>query len=186
MSAILWLKQVEARTRNVNIKVESVVADMGNITNSLTEYEHRHIAARPVDEEDFGTAIITFSDKTKAIIMATDTLLGGSRNYVEAYCNDAVLKSNLTLNNMMSTYFLDEERLDDVYISEMLPSKMGWNNPFVLDEIIRGYSAQMQDFMEVVAYNKEPISDFTIAYDTAKITYAAYMSAEEGKRIDLF
>ena len=186
LSAILWLKQVEARARNVNIKVESVVADMGYITNSLTEYEHRHIAARPVDVEDFGTAIITFSDKTKAIIMATDTLLGGSRNYVEAYCNDAVLKSNLTLNNMMSTYFLDEERLDDVYISEMLPSKMGWNNPFVLDEIIRGYSAQMQDFMEVVAYDKEPISDFTIAYDTAKITYAAYMSAEEGKRIDLF
>ena len=181
LSAILWLKQVEAKARNVNIEVESIIADMGYITNSLTEYEHRHIAARPVDVEDFGMAVITFSDKTKAVIMATDTLLGGSRNYVEAYCNDAVLKSNLTLNNMMSTYFLDEERLDDVYISEMLPSKTGWNNPFVLDEIIRGYSAEMQDFMEVAAYGREPVSGFKIAYDTAKLTYAAYTSAEEGR-----
>lgn len=183
LSAILWLKQVEAKARNTTIEVESVMADMGYITNTLTEYEHRHIAARPNDVEDFGTAVITFTDKTKAIIIATDTLLGGSRNYVEAYCNDTALKCNLTLNNLMSTYFLDEERLDDVYISEMLPSKLGWNHPFVLDDIIRGYSAEMQDFMEVAAYGTHPVSDFQLAYDTARITYAAYMSAEEGRRI---
>lgn len=185
LSAILWLKQVEAETRGVQIKPISVIADMGYITNSLSEYEHRHIAARPNDVEDFGTAIITFSDKTKAIIMATDTLLGGSKNYIEAYCNDTAIQCNLTLNNMMNTYFLDEERLDDVYISEMLPSKLGWNHPFVLDEIIRGYSAEMQDFMETVAYDRKPVSDFELAYETARITYAAYMSAEEGIRIEL-
>jgi predicted dehydrogenase len=185
LSAILWLKQVEAKARGVNIEVESVIADMGYITNTLSEYEHRHIAARPIDVEDFGMVVITFSDKTKAVIMATDTLLGGSRNYIEAYCNDAALKCNLTMNNLMSSYFLDEERLDDVYISEMLPSKVGWNNPFILDEIIRGYSAEMQDFMEAVAYDKKPVSDFKLAYDTARITYAAYKSAEEGRRIVL-
>jgi predicted dehydrogenase len=185
LSAILWLKQVEAKARGVNIEVESVIADMGYITNTLSEYEHRHIAARPIDVEDFGMVVITFSDKTKAVIMATDTLLGGSRNYIEAYCNDAALKCNLTMNNLMSSYFLDEEHLDDVYISEMLPSKIGWNNPFILDEIIRGYSAEMQDFMEAVAYDKKPVSDFKLAYDTARITYAAYKSAEEGRRIVL-
>lgn len=183
LSAILWLKQVEAKARKRKIEVESVVADMGYITHTLSEYEHRHIAARPYDVEDFGTAILTFSDQSKAIIMATDTLLGGSRNYVEAYCNDATLMCNLTLNNLMSTYFLDEERLEEVNLSEMLPSKTGWNHPFVLDEIVRGYSAEMQDFMEAVAYDREPISGFPLAYDTAKITYAAYQSAEEGKRI---
>lgn len=185
LAAILWLKQVEARAHGVKIQVESVLADMGYITNTLSEYEHRHIAARPNDVEDFGTAVLTFSDKTKGIIIATDTLLGGSRNYVEAYCNDAALKCTLTMNNMMSTYFLDEERLDDVYISEMLPSKTGWNHPFVLDDIVRGYCAEMQDFMESVAYDREPVAGFEIAYETAKITYAAYLSAEEDRRIKL-
>lgn len=185
LSAILWLKHIEAKAHGISIDVESVIADMGYITNTLSEYDHRHIAARPNDVEDFGTAIITFSDKTKAIIIATDTLLGGSCNYVEAYCNDAALKCTLTMNNLMSTYFLDEERLDNVYISEMLPSKTGWNHPFVLDDIIRGYSAEMQDFMEAVAYDREPVAGFQIAYDTAKITYAAYLSAEENRRIKL-
>lgn len=185
LSAVLWLKQVEAQARNVSIEVKSVIADMGYITNQLNEYEHRHIAARPIDVEDFGTAILTFSDDTKAIIIATDTLLGGSCNYVEAYCNDATLKCNLTMNNMMSTYFLDEDRMDDVYISEMLPSKLGWNNPFVLDEIVRGYSAEIQDFMEAIAYEREPVSNFKLAYDTALITYAAYLSAEKGQTVEL-
>lgn len=185
LSAILWLKQVEATARGIKIVPESIIADMGYITNTLTEYEHRHIAARPIDVEDFGTAIITFSDNTKAVVMATDTLLGGSKNYIEIYCNDAAINCTLTMHNMMSTYFLDEERLDDVYISEMLPGKTGWNNPFVIDEIVRGYTAEMQDFMEAVAYNREPVSGFDIAYDTARLTYAAYMSAELGCRVTL-
>ena len=185
LSAILWLKQIEAKARNIEIKVESVLADMGCITENLTEYEHRHIAARPYDVEDCGTVIINFSDKTRAVIMATDTLLGGSKNYVQLYCNDTAINCNLTMSDLMSTYFLDEERLDDVYISEMLPSKTGWNNPFLADEVIRGYVDEMQDFMEAVYYDKEPKSGFDLAYDTIKIVYAAYKSAEEERRVYL-
>lgn len=185
LSAILWLKQQEAKAHGVNITVESVIADMGRITPSLSEYEHRHIMARPNDVEDNGTVILTFSDQSKALIIATDTCLGGSKNYIELYCNDAAINCTLTMNDMMSTYFLDENGLEDVYISEMLPKKIGWNKPFIADEMIRGYTDEMQDFMESIFYNREPKSGFQLAYDTIKTTYAAYMSAELGKRIYL-
>ena len=69
--------------------------------------------------------------------------------------------------------------------SEMLPAKIGWNNPFVADEIMRGYMNEMQDFMECIAFNRKPISNYSLAYDTARITYAAYMAAEAGKKIKL-
>ena len=180
LSAILWLKQQEALTRGEEIMVQSVFADMGQITPQLSEYEHRHIAARPNDVEDTSTVILTFSDGTKATVIATDTLLGGSKNYVELYCNDAAITCNLTMSDLMSTYFLDEERLDDVYISEMLPSKTGWNHPFLEDEIIRGYMDEMRDFMEAIYFDHEPKSSFSLAYDTVKIIYAAYKSAELG------
>lgn len=185
LTAILWLKSIEARARGVEIKVTDVYADMEMITGSLSEYEHRHIAARPVDVEDFGTAIITFSDNTKAIVMATDTLLGGSRNYVELYCNDAVINCRLTMSNIMETYFLDEDKLEDVYLSEMLPQKTGWNYPFLEDEIIRGYTDEMRDFIEAIYYHRMPKSGFELAYDTAKIIYAAYKSAELQKPVAL-
>ena len=167
------------------IHVTSVMADMGRITPSLSEYDHRHIAARPNDVEDMGSVILTFSDDSRAVVLATDTLLGGSKNYVELYCNDAAINCNLTMSNMMQTYFLDEDRLDDVYLSEMLPSKTGWNNPFLEDEIMRGYSDEMRDFMHSIYYDHEPQSGFDLAYETIRIIYLAYLSAELGRKIDL-
>ena len=89
------------------------------------------------------------------------------------------------MSNLMSTYFLDEDRLDDVYISEMLPSKTGWNNPFLEDEIIRGYTDEMRDFIESVYFDREPKSGFDIAYDSIRTIYAAYKSAEIGKAVEL-
>ena len=41
---------------------------------------------------------------------------------------------------------------------------------------------QMQDFMEAVYYDREPKSGFKLAYDTVKIVYAAYASAEAGHK----
>ena len=92
---------------------------------------------------------------------------------------------NITPTDLLNAYFLDEEGLDDVYISEMLPSKLGWNKVFVNDEIIRGYQGEMQDFIDTIAFDREPSSGFEIAYLTTQIMYAAYLSAEGGRRVDL-
>ena len=143
-----------------------------------------NIAARPEDVEDYAAVTVTFSDGTKCLTIASDTVLGGTKNYIEVYSNDSSLMCNITPTDILNTYFLDEEGLDDVYISEMLPAKLGWNKAFVSDEIIRGYMGELQDFMETIAYDKTPSSDFALAYETTKIMYAAYQSAEEGRRID--
>ncbi len=185
LSAILWLKNIEGKTHGKNISVKTVLADMRRITPSLTEYDHRHIAARPHDVEDCATVILTFSDNTSAAIIATDTLLGGSKNYIELYCNDAAITCKMTMSDMMETYFLDEDNLDNVYLSEMLPTKCGWNKPFLEDEIIRGYTDEMRDFIESIYYDKEPRSGFQLAYDTTRIIYAAYKSAELGHTVNL-
>jgi predicted dehydrogenase len=185
LSAILYLKQQESLARGIDIKIKSVLADMAQITPGLSMYEHRHIAANPIDVEDCGTVILEFSDNSRAVVIATDTLLGGSKNYLELYCNDSVIKCNLTMSNLMETYFLDEDNLEDVYLSEMLPSKIGWNNPFLEDEIIRGYTDEMRDFMNAILFDKEPKSGFKLAKDTIKIIYAAYLSAEIGGKVNL-
>lgn len=185
LTAALWLKQVEAKARGAEIKPVSVLADMGRVTPLLSEYEHRHIAARPEDVEDLATVVVKFSDESRAVIMAADTLLGGSKNNMELYCNDAAINCKLTLADMMETYFLDEDGTDDLFISEMLPSKTGWNRHAIADEIVRGYVDEMKDFMEAVYYDREPKSSFALAGDTMKVIYAAYKSAEIGAAVTL-
>lgn len=63
--------------------------------------------------------------------------------------------------------------------------KTGWNNLLVCDDILRGYTYELQDFVESVAYGRAPISGFELAYETIRIIYAAYQSASEGRRIKL-
>ena len=184
LGAILWLKEQEAKARGCEIGIQSVVGDMGYAVKTLSDYEHRHIAAQPHDVEDSGTAVITFTDGTKALIISTDNLLGGSKNYVELYCNDNAINCKLTMNDAMETYLLDEDGMEDVYLSEMLPTKIGWNKPFVADEMLRGYLNEMQDFLEVIYYDREPISGFKVAADIIKVIYGAYLSAELGERVD--
>ena len=185
LGAILWLKEQEAQARGEVITIRSVVGDMGYAVKNLTEYEHRHIAARPHDVEDSGTAVVTFSDGTKALIISTDDLLGGSKNYIELYCNDSAINCKLTMNDAMETYLLDEDGMEDVYLSEMLPSKTGWNKPFIGDEQLRGYFNEMQDFLSAVYYDHDPVSNFKVAADVIKVIYAAYLSHATGKRVDL-
>ena len=184
LAGLLWLKQVEAKARGEEITVKSVTADTGAILPSLSDYERRHITATPVDVDDFASVIITFSDNTKAVVLASDTVLGGTKNYIEIYANDATLLCNITPNDTMQSYLLDEDGIEDMALSEMLPSKLGWQKPFIVPEIVRGYVGELQDFMECLVSGRSPLSDFQLAYDTMKVAYAAYWSAEEGKRID--
>ena len=51
--------------KNCDIKVDTVLADMGCVTKTLSEYDHRHIAARPIDVEDTSTVILKFSDESE-------------------------------------------------------------------------------------------------------------------------
>lgn len=185
LGGILYLKQEEAKAKGKHISVRQVIADTGMININLSEEERRYLYARPKDVEDFGMLSLTFSDNTKATIFANDNVLGGIRNYVEVYCNDATLLCNITPTDTLQTYFPDQLGLDGVYMSEKLEMKTGWNKAFVSESIQRGYVAQLEDFMECVITNRKPLSDFDLARQIGEILYAAYISAEEGRRVDM-
>lgn len=183
LGAILYLKKKEAFVHNKKISIKSVYGDMGYVTQTLDEFEHRHIIARPHDVEDAGTAVLTFTDGSKAVVISTDNLLGGSKNYVEVYCNDVAINCNLTMCNAMETYMLDSYGMENVYLSEMLPSVTGWNKPFIADEVLRGYCNEITDFMESVINDREPESSFELASQVIKAIYASYYSNEMGQKI---
>ncbi|HXP97682.1 MAG TPA: hypothetical protein VN809_13280, partial [Telmatospirillum sp.] len=185
LSAVLYLKQVEARARGETITVTDVTADVGNVAASLSEEERRYIKANPVDVEDWGMLSLSFSDGTKSTIFSGDMIMGGVRNLVETYTNGGSLFANITPNNHMTTYLTDEDKLRDVYITEKVDRKTGWQFVCLEEEWTRGYLQEIQDFMECVAWERYPLSDVDLAFETMKVNYAGYWSAEEGRRISL-
>jgi len=185
LSAVLYLKQIEAAARGESISVRDVTCDVGNLTAGLKADERKYIQAAPVDVEDWGMLNLTFSDGTKATIFAGDMILGGVRNLVETFTTGGVLFANIAPNNHMVSYQTDEAKLDGVYITEKVDRKTGWQFVCLQEEWTRGYLQEIQDFMECAAFGREPVAGVDLAYEAIRIHYAAYWAAEEGRRITL-
>jgi predicted dehydrogenase len=185
LSAVLYLKQVEATARGETIRVTDVTCDVGHLTNGLPSEDRRLLNAHPVDVEDWGLISLTFSDGTKASVFAGDMILGGVRNLVETYTSGGALFANIAPNNHMLTYQTDEAKLKDVYITEKVDRKTGWQFVCLQEEWTRGYLQEIQDFMECVATGRAPLAGVDLAYEAIRIHYAAYRAAEEGRRVSL-
>jgi predicted dehydrogenase len=185
LSAVLYLKQVEAKARGERITVSSVTADVGNVAAGLPPQERNFIKANPVDVEDWGMLTLTFSDGTKSTVFSGDMILGGVRNLVETYTSGGSLFANITPNNHLMSYLTDEKKLTGVYITEKVDRKTGWQYVCLEEEWTRGYLQEIQDFMECVAWGRQPLANLALAYETIKVNYAGYWSAEEGRRVPL-
>ena len=185
LSTVLYLKQVEAQARGERIAVSHVIADVGNVAACLPPRERPFIKANPVDVEDWGLLTLTFSDGTKSTVFSGDMIMGGVRNTVETYTSGGSLFANITPNNHMMSFLTDENKLAGVYITEKVDRKTGWQFICLEEEWTRGYLQEIQDFMECVSLGRQPRADLGLAYDTMKVNYAAYWSAEEGRRIAL-
>jgi predicted dehydrogenase len=185
LSAVLYLKQAEAQARGERITVSSVSADVGHLTAAAPPEERAFLNANPVDVEDWSALTLTFTDGTKATVFSGDMILGGVRNLIETYTSGGALYANIAPNNGMMSYLTDESKLGDVYITEKVDRKTGWQYVCLDEEWSRGYLQEIQDFMECVVSAREPKAGLDLAYETIKVSYAAYWSAEEGRRITL-
>lgn len=186
LSVMMYLKKAEAEARGETITVKSVTAEMGQISKVLLrEGERQYAQAHPNDVEDCANVVLTFSDGSMCNCIGTDAVIGGSANHITVACNDMKFDMNLTQNDLLKTYCSDDSGLDGVYWGELNPPKTGWNNVFVSDEVIRGYTGEMKAFLEAMAYGTKPETSFELAYDIIRVVYAAFRSAEEGRRIEL-
>ena len=53
------------------------------------------------------------------------------------------------------------------------------------EEWLLGYPQEIRDFVEAVAFDREPLADAHLGREVVEVIYAAYQSAEEGRRINL-
>jgi predicted dehydrogenase len=185
LSALLYLKQAEAKKRGETIGVSTVLCDASVVTKSLSKDEKGSVLSNPVDVEDWSETILTFTDGTKAVVSSGDMIVGGVRNSIEAYTSNGCYKANIAPNDSFVCYHSDDSKLKDVYFTEKVETKAGWQHVFLCEEEMRGYVGELEDFLVCADTGKEPESGFGLAYDTMKVLYASYASAGSGKRFSL-
>jgi predicted dehydrogenase len=96
-----------------------------------------------------------------------------------------VILCNINPNDAVQAYAPDPAVFGAEYITEKIETKAGWTFPQPDEDWMTGYPAELQDFVESVALGREPLSDGPLARDVLAVVYAAYLSAAEGRRVDL-
>jgi predicted dehydrogenase len=189
LGGILYLKADEGlRLRSRPVRPASVLAE----TAQLADTEIFRRAGPPylntvagADVEDWGAMLVRFDDGTVAQVSAADVVLGGIRNQRAVYAARAVVFCNINPNDAVLAYAPDGLVFGDEYITEKIETKAGWTFPQPDEDWMTGYPAELQDFVESVALGREPVSGGSLARDVVAVVYGAYLSAAEGRRVDL-
>ncbi len=143
------------------------------------------IPADPEDVENWGSVFITFEDGTKAVVDVTDAGPGGLQEKLSVYMTNAALHANIAQNTAVQAYAPDGTIFSEEYFTEKLETKAGWSFPSPDEDWFRGYPQEMQNFVEAIRTQGEPLAGLALAADCIEVIYAAYLSAEEGRRISL-
>lgn len=188
IGAVLHIKRMEASFAGVPApRVTSVTAETARLHESraVAASDHAWIVSDWDDVETWANAVLAFEDGTRATIAASFAMLGGVRNQIEVYATNGAYRSNLTPNDSLLAFTPDGNAFGSEYLHEKVESRTGWIFASPDEEWVRGYPQEMQDFIECVAYGRRPLADLTIASQVVDIVYAAYLSAEQGVRIEM-
>lgn len=184
----LWLKaQEEMRSGGRPIRPISVIAEVGDLSKipGVSDGEHSCLVADWQDVENWALVILTLTDGSRGVLLASDIALGGMMDTLEVKLSNAHLKCNISHSNLVQVYAPDESVFQDAYIQEKLETKAGWSHRSIEEEWMLGYPQEIRHFVECVIYDREPLADAHLGRQVVEVIYAAYQSAEEGRRITL-
>lgn len=185
IATVIHLKHYEGFLRDGKpIKPTSVIASVGNVTK-MKALENRscYVVSTWHDVEDWSTVILEFDDGSKSVVFSTDVSLGGVKNRIELYGSKGMMIAKITPNNSMVAFAPNEGVWGNEYISEKLETKAGYSFPSPDEFWTRGYPQEIKDFACAVLENRDVLSGFQLAKETMLVMYAAYVSAELGKKV---
>jgi predicted dehydrogenase len=188
VGAALYLKAEEGRRRNGKpIRPAFVSGEVANLTwmKSFQDEPKKFMKSGWVDVEDYGSIQLTFEDGAVATLTSTDCVMGGIYNYFHVYGARAVLKASINPNTACLAYTPQGDFFKDEYLVEKTETKEGWSFPSPDEDMVTGYPDELRDFVGSISRGRPPKSDLTLAHDTVVVTYAAYLSAEKGQRVDV-
>jgi predicted dehydrogenase len=188
IGGMLHLKRQEGLRRwGRPIRPRAVVAEVGDLTRTPGfEAEQRHwVGTGWVDVENWASAVLTFDDGTRGIIWASDAVLGGMESTLQVLMSNAHIKCNLSHTRLVEAYAPDASVFGSEYMIEKLETSAGWSPPAPDEDWAQGHRQMMQDFVSAAADGREPLSDGSLGLDAIRVVYAAYVAAEEGRRVEL-
>ncbi|MCK6628991.1 MAG: Gfo/Idh/MocA family oxidoreductase [Anaerolineae bacterium] len=188
IGAMLYLKQQEGLARTGQpfrpVAVSAEVGDLSRIPG-VGEAEKPWIVTGWQDVENWAALILTFDDGSRAVVYASDAVLGGMESRLEIFLSNSQFKCNLSPHNMVQAYAPHPDIFGTEYIMEKASTGAGWSTPLPNEDWSSGHLAMCQDFVAAVAENRPAQSDGNLGLEVIQVVYAAYVAAVTGQRVEI-
>ncbi|NPV45864.1 MAG: Gfo/Idh/MocA family oxidoreductase [Armatimonadetes bacterium] len=184
----LYIKRAEGLARyGKPIRPASVVAETAFLTRieSFVAEPRKYLKTGLADCEDWGSAFITFDDGSVATVCSSDVVLGGIYNRMQVFLSNGRIEANLNPTDAVLAYGPADDSFGDEYLAEKISTRQGWNFASPDEAWASGYQQEIQDFVNCIIHDREPMSGWALARDVTAVVFAAYQSAWEGRRVDV-
>ncbi|MGB9697871.1 MAG: Gfo/Idh/MocA family protein [Thermodesulfobacteriota bacterium] len=188
LAAGLFLKHFEGEQKyGQPILVKEVLADGTDLTktSAFTKVSGSPLVTGWGDVETWAQITVTFTDGTKGVFFAADDLLGGMESNMDVRLSNARVKFDLCPVRVCQFYTVDPGPVKNVYFNEKQETKAGLSFPNPNEEWLLGYPHEIQNFMEAIAYDRQPLTGLDLAKQVVEVIYAGYVSMEEGRKITI-
>lgn len=187
IGAMLHLKRAEGlRNDGEPIRPLAVTGEVADLTRVAgVNPANLRLATGWRGVENWGCAIIQFSDGARGVAYGSDNLLGGMESRLEIQGSNAAIRCNLSPHDLVRAYAPDAEVFGDAYIQEKLDSSAGWTTPLPDEDWSSGQLAMCQAFADALHRDVPAEADGQLGLDVTRVVYAAYVSAAEGRRVPL-
>jgi predicted dehydrogenase len=104
---------------------------------------------------------------------------------LQVFLSNGRIDCDMGHSGMVRAFAPHEKVFANEYIMEKVGTKAGWSYPSIDEEWLLGYPQEIRDFVEAVADGREPLAGAQLGRAVTEVIYAAYVSAEEGRRVTL-
>lgn len=187
IGAMLHLKRTEGlRNGGEPIRPVAVTGEVADLTGVAgANPANLRLATGWRGVENWGCAIIQFSDGARGVAYGSDNQLGGMESRLEIQASNTALRCNLSPHDLVRAYAPDADVFGDTYIQEKLDSGAGWTTPLPDEDWSSGQLAMCQAFADALHDDAPAEADGQLGLDVTRVVYGAYVSAAEGRRIPL-
>jgi len=185
IGAMLALKRAEGLRRSGEpVRPVAVTADVATPCEAAGDGPLA-VAGDWGEVESWGCAILHFEDGARGVAIGSDGVLGGMESRLELYGSNCHLKCNLSPHDQLRAYAPEPGVLGDAYLMEKLETGAGWSTPLPDEDASSGQQPMCQAIADAIAGGGPCPGDGELGLDVVRVVYAAYLSAAEGRRVDL-
>ncbi|MCH2169981.1 Gfo/Idh/MocA family oxidoreductase [Myxococcota bacterium] len=187
IGAMLHLKRNEGlRLDGAPIRPVSVTAEVADCSRAATQRGAAASVATDWGEvENWGSVVIAFEDGSRGVASGSDNWLGGMDSRLQLLAASCRVECNLSPNDLVRAYAADTEVFGDEVLMEKHGTSGGWSTPMPDEDWTSGQLPMCQAIADAVASGDPVAGDGELGVAVTSLVYAAYVSAAEGRRVEL-